>query len=92
MEVMCAVPGNEIVGLYRRTYDKMIIQRIIIDRGPKNYCTSYRSGVRPGTFGPVLSRVLPKSKNARFDFLKFSRRVDFSPLAVDRNSGVLNWP
>jgi hypothetical protein len=92
MEVMRAVPGNEISGLYLRIYDKNIIQQIIDCRRSRNILHLTRSGVRPGKDGPVLSRVLPKLRNARFVFLNFSRQVDFSQLRVERISGVRKRP
>ena len=93
MMVMSAAPGSKISSPYRRIYDKINIQRITIDRSPENILpVSDRSGVRPGTVGPVLSWVGPTLKNARFDFLKFSRRFGFTPLKVEHISGVRKRP
>jgi hypothetical protein len=60
IEVISAVPGSEIVGPFRRIYDKMFIQQITIDCGPKNILrmpTDLAYG--PGKRGQVLSRVSP---------------------------------
>jgi hypothetical protein len=48
MEVIIAVPGGEISGLYLRMYDKNIIQQISIARGPENIMHLTESGVRAG--------------------------------------------
>jgi hypothetical protein len=47
------VPGIELLGPHRRTYDKTFIQRITIDRGPKNILLlaidlAYAPGQRAG--------------------------------------------
>jgi hypothetical protein len=36
IQVMSAVPGIELLGPYRRIYDRTAIQRITIDCGPEN--------------------------------------------------------
>jgi hypothetical protein len=36
IQVMSAVPGIELLGPYRRIYDKSFIHRITIDCGPQN--------------------------------------------------------
>jgi hypothetical protein len=68
-EVISAVPGSEIVGPYRRIYDKMFIQRITINRGPKNILHMPTDlAYDPGKRGRVLSRVSPNQTTRYLNF------------------------
>jgi hypothetical protein len=86
---MSAVPGSENLGPYRRIYDKSSIQCIIAVR--KIYFCRLTIWRTPRFCqGPVKGYL--ELKNARFDLLNFSRRVDFSQLRVKRISGVRKRP
>ena len=55
---MSVVPGIELLGPYRRIYNKTFVQRITIDAGPENVLLeTIDLAYAPGSLGPVLSRA-----------------------------------
>jgi hypothetical protein len=58
IQVMSVVPGIELLGPYRRIYDKPFTQRITIDAGPENVLLeTIDLAYAPRSSGPVLSRA-----------------------------------
>jgi hypothetical protein len=58
IQVMSVVPGIELLGPYRRIYDNVFIQRIMIDAGPEDVLLEIIDlAYAPGSSGPVLSRA-----------------------------------